>query len=134
MSKIFCFGNEFIKDDALGKEIADMLIKEGVDVVKCNYPDELIEWNGDLSEIVIVDVVKGINEVMIIEDLEMLKERTLNSAHDFDLGTFLLIMKEMGEIKKVKIIGLPINGDKERVFEKVKEILKTLPTSTQGSV
>jgi Ni,Fe-hydrogenase maturation factor len=121
VKKIFCFGNEFVKGDSLAKEICDSI--KGFDIVRCNSPDELLDERGD---IIILDVVQGINDVIVFDDLSRLKEQKLTTLHDFDLSYFLQIMKELKEIDKVTIIGIPQTGDKEDVKEKIKEILGNL--------
>ena len=66
--KIYCFGNEFIKQDSLAKKLADEIKIKDVELVKC---DSLEGINGD---IVILDVVKGIKDVMIIDGMEKIKD------------------------------------------------------------
>lgn len=118
MKKIFCFGNEFVKGDSLAKEICDSI--KGFDIIRCNSPDELLNERG---EIIILDVVQGINDVIVFDDLNRLKEQKLTTLHDFDLSYFLQIMKELKEIEKVTIIGIPQKGDKEKIKEQVMKLL-----------
>ena len=42
------------------------------------------------------------------------------SLHDFDLGFFLSLMKELGINKKIKIIGIPENGNIKEIADGVK--------------
>ncbi len=121
MKKIFCFGNEFVKGDSLAKEICDSI--KGFDIVRCNSPDELL---GEKGEIIILDVVQGINDVIVFDDLNRLKEQKLTTLHDFDLSYFLQMMKELKEIEKVTIIGIPQKGDKEKIRDNVQKILDRL--------
>lgn len=121
--KIYCFGNEFLEDDSLAKEIADEIKIEGIEFIKCNSPEELFLEEDQIN---ILDVVEGISEVILIEDINQLRENNLLSLHDFDLGFFLKLMKGAKQIKKVKIIGIPVRGDKEEikkgVMNKIKDI------------
>ncbi|MEM4264084.1 MAG: hypothetical protein QW666_04310 [Candidatus Woesearchaeota archaeon] len=127
--KIYCFGNEFIKQDSLAKKLADEIKIKGVELVKA---DSLEGINGD---IVILDVVKGIKDVMIIDNLEKIKEFHPVSAHDFDIGTELKLRKAIGDIGKVTIIGIPMKGNKEEIKEKVKKIIETIsPKQSPKSV
>lgn len=118
--KVYCFGNEFIKQDSLAKKLADEIKIKDVELVKC---DSLEGINGD---IVILDVVKGIKDVTIIYGMDKIKEFHPISAHDFDIGTELKLRKAVGEIGKVIIIGIPMKGNKEEIKEKVKTIIKNL--------
>ncbi len=115
--KIYCFGNEFIKEDSLAKKLADEIKIKGVEFVKA---DSLEGIDGD---IVILDVVKGIKDVTIIDDVEKIKEFHPISAHDFDIGTELKLRKAIGEIGKVTIIGIPMQGKIAEIKEKVKSYI-----------
>jgi len=115
--KIYCFGNEFIKQDSLAKKLADEIKIKGIEFVKA---DSLEGIDGD---IVILDVVKGIKDVTIIDDVEKIKEFHPISAHDFDIGTELKLRKAIGGIGKVIIIGVPMKGNKEEIKEKVKSYI-----------
>ena len=121
MKKIFCFGNEFIEQDSLAKTIADE-IKE-YKIIKCNKPDDLIHYE-DLNNVIILDVVKGIDKPMLITDPDQLKTNQSISAHDFDLGFYLKLLKETGKIKNIKIIGIPQKGDKEEIKKQLLALLK----------
>jgi Ni,Fe-hydrogenase maturation factor len=67
--------------------------------------------------------VQGIKDVIVFDDLNRLKEQKLTTLHDFDLSYFLQIMKELKEIEKVTIIGIPQTGDKEEIKKKVEQLL-----------
>ena len=55
------------------------------------------------NEILILDVVKDIKKTIVISDVSQIKTRRLMSLHDFDLGFFLNLMKELGINKKIKM-------------------------------
>lgn len=120
MKQVYCFGNEFVEGDSLAKQIADKLKIEGFEFIKCDSPDILL----DKKDILIMDVVKGIKKPIVIEDINQLKEKRLCSLHDFDLGFFLQLLNEIGKLGKIKIIGIPQEGNEEEIIEKIKEILK----------
>ncbi len=117
LKRLYVFGNEYLEGDSFSYVIAQEL-KDCVDIVYCRSPEELIDVEG---EILILDVVKGISEPLLIEDCSVLKTKKIISLHDFDLGFFLSLLKEMGEKKKVKIIGIPMQGDVEKIVKRVKE-------------
>ncbi len=102
--KVYCFGNEFMKNDALAKELADKLKVPGVEFVKCDNVEMLFEEKGTIY---IMDVVKELKEITIITDLDKFKVGETLTCHDFDLGYFLKLMQKMGSIQEVVIIGLP---------------------------
>ena len=117
--KVLCFGNEFVEEDSLAKKLADELKIDGVEFIKC---DSLEGIKGD---IVILDVVKGLNEVRMIP-LEKIKDFHPVSMHDFDLGTELKLRKAVKEIGNVKIIGIPMQGDLENIKQGIIKLINEL--------
>ena len=121
--KIYCFGNEFLEQDLLAKKIADELKIDGVEFVKTDSPEELFL---EEERIVILDVVDKIDNVILIGDIDKLKENDMVSLHDFDLSYFLKLKKEMGQVKDVVIIGIPMIGDITKIKEGIIEKIKTI--------
>jgi len=121
---VLCFGNEFVDIDRLPiilyKELENKI--PNVDFVNCETPNQILDYS-DYDRIFILDVVKGIKDVSIIEDLDRLKDRKLFTLHDFDLGLFLKLVNNVEKIKNLKIIGIPIGYDKDIAKSKIKEIL-----------
>jgi hypothetical protein len=112
--KIYVFGNEYLENDNFAGKVAGQL--HDVELVYCRSPDELLEAEGDIT---ILDVVKNIKEPMMISDVSRLKVNNMMSLHDFDLGYFLNLMRELDMNKNIKIIGIPMNGIARDVAEKV---------------
>ena len=132
MLYLLCFGNPYLKEDNLAITIADSIIADkipGIEVVKCISPDELLNYFD--KDFFILDVVKDAKEVVLIDDIDKIQSGNIVSLHDFDLGFFLKLMKETGRISKVRIIGIPQQGD---IKDIKKKILSLLPIQSQGSV
>ena len=112
--KILCLGNEFIKEDSFAKKIMLLLKKRGFNVI--DIKDSFQLMNEIEEDCFIIDVVKGISEIKIINS-DMLKSNSIISAHDFDAG---FVLKLLG--KKTKIIGIPFdfNGNVRDVVRDVK--------------
>jgi hypothetical protein len=104
----------------MAKRIADSLEISGVEFIKA---DSIEGISGD---IVILDVVKGITDVRILEDIDRIKEFYPVSAHDFDLGTELKLRKAVGELGKVTIIGVPMEGDIEDIKAQVVKFINEI--------
>jgi hydrogenase 3 maturation protease len=124
MLYLLAFGNPYINEDSLAITIADSIIKDkikGLEVVKCISPEEVINYTD--KDFYILDVVKDLEEVMIIDDIDRLKGEGMVSLHDFDLGFFLKLMKKTGKLDKVNIIGIPQQGDIKSIKEKVLDVL-----------
>lgn len=137
MKYLLCFGNPYLEEDNLALKLADSFLKEklqgekklktveavfkDVEIVKCISPDEILNYIG--KDFFILDVVKGIKEVVLIEDIDRLNTGKLVSLHDFDLGFFLKLMKETGRLERIKIIGVPQKGKVEESRSKVLSFL-----------
>ncbi len=121
--KIYCFGNEFLEYDSLAKVIADEIKIKDIEFIKCNSPEDIFL---EEEKIIILDVVEEIKEVVLIDDIDQLKDNQITSLHDFDLSFFLKLKKELGEIKEVKIIGIPMKGDKEKIKSSIIKLIKEI--------
>lgn len=122
---ILCFGNPYLKDDSLAIKVADYFIKDpvkGIEFVKCVAPDEVLNYTN--KKFFILDVVKDIAEPRFFNNIDQIEANNLVSLHDFDLGFFLKLMKETGQLDKVNIICLPMNGKVDEVKDKVLEFIK----------
>ncbi|MBT4823889.1 hypothetical protein HN695_00800 [Candidatus Woesearchaeota archaeon] len=130
MKTILCFGNEFIKQDSLAKEIANEINMPEIEFIMCDSPDDILEFSkiSPNKEIIILDVVQNIEEPMIINNIDDLEAGKLCTLHDFDVGFFLKLMKELGQIKDIKIIGIPQTGDKEKIK---KEVIRRINDSSE---
>lgn len=101
---------------------------EVVDKIKDNFPrikflktgniDAILAFDEDL---VVMDAVKGIEKPCLL-GIDDLKARRLNTLHDFDAGFFLRLMKKIGKIKKIKIIGIPMKID-DNTIKDIKKLL-----------
>ena len=114
---VYVFGNEYLAEDSLAASVSKHL---DCHIVRCRSPEELMEADDD--PITILDVAKGATEPSIIK-LEQLKTRSLMSMHDFDLSFFLNLMKELGQEKHIRIIGIPQQGDPAQLAREVQALL-----------
>ncbi|MEM4268354.1 MAG: hypothetical protein QXK37_06015 [Candidatus Woesearchaeota archaeon] len=124
---VFVFGSTHVPGDDFAIQIAKDIEKEfehnkQYNFIYCTEPMTLLNHD----EIVIMDVIKGISKVRLINDISILKERKISTLHDFDLGYFLKIAKNVEMIKDVKIIGIPTCGDIKEIKEDVKNAIASL--------
>ena len=120
MKTVYVFGNPYLEDDNLALKVAKKL-GDIANFISCSSPDDLLKVKEE--ELVLLDVVRNIHEPIIIERIEQIKTRKITSLHDFDVGFFLTLMHNTGWAKKIKIIGLPQQGNPDEISEKVKEWL-----------
>ncbi|MBR9699163.1 hypothetical protein GOV09_01760 [Candidatus Woesearchaeota archaeon] len=118
MKTIYVFGNEFLAEDSFARKTSEYL--NDVHLIHCRSPDDLLEADG---EITILDVVKGIEKPIIITDVNQLQTRDIISLHDFDLSFFLTLLQNMGIGKNIKIIGIPMQGDAQKMAQEVEACL-----------
>ena len=117
MTKILSLGNEFIEIDSFAKKISEKL-KKDFEVVNIKDSFELMGVLNECSEeIIILDVVEGLEKVKVIS-IDELRNDSILSAHDFDAG---YVLKLVG--KDVKIIGVPMKGDVDEIKKKVIELI-----------
>lgn len=115
MKHILSIGNEFLEEDNLAIKVAKNLDLPGF---KFHIVD--VDEVTNFDKPVILDVVKGLKQVRVFDDVDKFKAVKSVSAHDLDLGFHLKLLKEMGELKDIRIIGLPQNA-------RLEEMKKSLP-------
>lgn len=121
--KIYCFGNEFVKEDSLAKVLSSEIQIPGVEFVKADSVLNIV----DASPLYILDVVEGLRKPMLFRDMENFTANPKN-AHDLDLGFYLRLLKEMGKLKNIQVIGIPQGGNKEKIKKVLIKLLLQLST------
>ena len=121
--KVHYLGNEFVESDSLAIRMAESLKPEGVEFIKVHTFSQLMNIHEGQ---VFMDVCEGIGRAELIEDIDRFAGTKSSTAHDIDFCFFLKLKKNLGEIKKVKIICLPkkqydnIEGDILRMIRVIK--------------
>ncbi|MDO8740779.1 MAG: hypothetical protein Q7J54_04390 [Candidatus Woesearchaeota archaeon] len=123
MTAVLCFGNEFLENDSLAKKIADEIKLEGFEFIKTDNVDDILNY-ANSDELYILDVVENIRKTVLIKNIDDLKSSKICTLHDFDLGFYLKLMKEIGKIKEIRIIGIPQEGNTEEIKKEVIDILR----------
>jgi len=122
MRTVYCFGNPEVNCDRIALQLAEVLTVPGFSLVKCYKPEQM----GDERRPVIIDVVHGLQDISLIDDLEKLSHFKLVTAHDIDLGFWLKLKLRLGMLDKVTIIGIPPGTDAYGAAEKLKNMLPKL--------
>lgn len=131
---VYVFGNEDTSFDNQALLIADCLKADipEIELKKINPNQDLPFDNGE--DVVLLDTIKGINQLEIInsEDLDKISKPTSLTVHDFDLGFQLKYLKKIGKLGRVTIIGIPMN--KKPDYFLIQSILRKLVAQDmQGS-
>ena len=106
--KIYVFGNPLVEEDSLPLRLLPQLQKKFPDIdFMVVDPNENFPPGGE-RDLIILDTVKGISGVSLLDYSNLaLIEKSPISPHDYDLLLHLLLLKKMGRIDTVKIIGFP---------------------------
>jgi len=127
LSKIYVLGNPLVEEDSLPLRLLPKLRKrfQQVDFVELDPTETLPE--GDL---VIIDTVINADKIVILRGIDSLSSQPNYSLHDLDLAMNLKLMKKLGKINNVTIIGLPPNLEEKRAL---KELEKAIPSALSGN-
>jgi len=121
-TKILIFGNPLLENDSLPIKLIPQLKKQFPDIdFEEVDPTEGLEKYG--KNLTIIDTVEGIEKITIINNMEQLQTNKLFSMHDFDLAYNLKILKKLGMIESIKIIGIPMDINEENAIEEISKIL-----------
>jgi len=124
--KILVFGNPIVEKDNLALKILPKLQKEFPNITfKHLDPTEDLASEIVDGKLTILDVVEGIDKVIIIKDIEQLKSEKIFSMHDFDLTFNLKLLQKIGKLKEVEIIGLPMEMKEDEALREIKKIIKS---------
>jgi len=127
MKTIYVFGNPLVKEDSLPLKLIDKLKKEFPSIEFIDFDTvEDLELEKELN---IIDTVKGIKRVELIEDINKIITDKIYSMHDFDLGYNLKLLKKMKMIDKVRIFGIPVKISEKEAFDQLCKVIKELRKS-----
>ena len=123
---IYVLGNPYLKKDNKAVKLAKRLQKgfPEISFVHLDPTEGLPEEN--IKELIFIDSVVSIDKVTKFNDLPHFALSPRTTAHDYDLPIVLGLMKKLGKIKKITIIGIPLSGKINKLLKETKEILTTL--------
>lgn len=133
--KILVFGNLIFERDSLALKLISRLQREFSEIEFKEFdPTENLEKEIENKELKIIDVAEGINNVVIINDLDKIEVIKSCSMHDFDLAYNLKLFEKIGKLKNVRIIALPMEIKEDDAFNQIQLILrKWVAQDMQGS-
>ncbi len=123
--KILVFGNPLIEEDSIPIKLIPSLKKEFPNIQFKEFETEE-ELKDEGKNLILMDAICGIKKTIIIEDIEQLDSNRIVSMHDFGLSHNLKLLKKIGYIDSVKIIGLPQKISIEDALKQVKEKIKSI--------
>jgi hypothetical protein len=118
---IFVFGNPDLPMDALPVRL--------VPALKTKFPqhdfqikDSNEEWDVP-AKLIVIDTVKGIDQVQVFNGLDNFNRAPRVSMHDFDALTQLRLLQKIGRLKEVTIIGVPPDIKRGDALESIATLL-----------
>lgn len=125
--KILVFGNPLVEKDNLCLKLVPRLREKFPEIEFKEFdPNENLEAEIEDGRLRILDVVEGIDKVVVVDDVDKLKIDKIYSMHDFDLGYNLKLLKKIGKLEKVEIIGVGVGMSEEEALHQINNILQTL--------
>lgn len=124
MFRIYVLGNPLVKVDSLPLQLLTQLRKkfEKISFIELDPTESFPEE----EHFIIIDTVLNASKVVLLNNIDDIQFHTQFSLHDFDLGFNLKLLKKLGKIKKVSIIGIPPNIKKEEALEEIEKIIPSL--------
>lgn len=104
ITKIFVFGNPDITVDATPVQLLPFL-EERFPSVEFLFLDPNEEWEIP-DPLIIIDTVMGIKGIHIFHGLDEFAKTPSLSVHDFDALSQLRLLKKLGKLGQVVIIGV----------------------------
>ena len=126
--KILVFGNPLLEEDSLPLELLPRLRKTFPEIEFKDF-DSSEDLHEEGRDLLIIDSVKGIDQVMLIDDIDFFVLDKAYSLHDFDLGYNLKLMKKANMLDSVKIFSLPMTGNKKKIFSDLVELINKFRSS-----
>ena len=121
---VFVFGNPTVTQDSLPLKLLPRLRKKFPDIQFIHADPTENWWQGE-KELVIIDTVQGIDNVTVFDSLDEFEKQSRITPHDYDLYMDLRILKKLGKVKKVKIIGITI-GQSKQLIQQVVDVISKL--------
>ncbi len=120
---IYIFGNPILEFDNL-----PIQLKPELEKIFPEYNFIITDPNENLKpdnkKLVIIDTIVGINEAIVLDNIDKIQDSPRYSMHDFDLGFNLKLLQKIGELEKVIIFGLPIKSKKKIILEQLVKLIQ----------
>lgn len=132
--RVLVFGNPLLPEDSIPIRLLPKLRRKFPEIEFVEFdPTEEIEEEAKKG-IFAIDVVKGVKHVSLLteSDIDRLILGPSASIHDFDLAWNLKILKKLGILKKIAILGVPPDYPEKKALEELSAFLSTLSDCRRG--
>lgn len=127
--RVLVFGNPLLAADSLPLRLLPRLRRKfpGIEFVEFD-PNEGLEKEAENGTLTILDSVDGVTKVSLFTEKDVGKLELCGrcSMHDFDLAWNLKLLKKLGLLKGVRIVGLPQKMEEKQALAGITSILSSL--------
>lgn len=120
---VYVFGNPDLAADALPLRLLPQL-QERLPEVSFTVVDPHEEWEVP-TNLIVLDTVVGIKGVTVFDDLASFQAAPRVTLHDFDALANLRLLRKLGKLKAVKIIGVPPTIAEDRALQQITSALRS---------
>ncbi|MCX8008381.1 MAG: hypothetical protein N3A54_01620 [Patescibacteria group bacterium] len=115
---VLILGNSLYEFDSLPIQILPIL-KKKFPHVQFQLWDPTEEIPDNITEnLILIDTIIGIKSVQVFDSLDDFLFSPRNTVHDFDVPIALGLLKKLGKVKEIKIIGIPPHACIHRILRK----------------
>ncbi len=127
MARLICFlGTQIEATDALPLSLIERIKEEFPEDVIIHYdPTEELE-SANTNRIILIDTVMGIDSITVFASAEHFLLSPRVSVHDYDLPLTLGLLRKLGKLPEVKIIGIPPGVEVKTLPEKITSLLQSI--------
>lgn len=74
------------------------------------------------DKLILMDTVIGLDKVTTFNNIDYWKLSPRVTVHDYDLPIMLGILKKIGKIRNITIIGIPYKGNFQKIISEVSKL------------
>jgi hypothetical protein len=120
---IWVFGNPDLPEDSQPLLLMPQLQRAFPQFV-FRTKDPAEEWDPVPESLIIIDTVKGLEQVKIFTELNQFESSPTVTMHDLDLLAELRFLQKLGKLKKITLYGVPDTLSPELAFTQLEALLR----------
>jgi hypothetical protein len=124
---VFVVGNTADPKDRFPLGFLPLLKKRFPDIAFLPF-DPTEEFPPHPSHLVLIDAVEGISRVALVSDADAFSLPPRVTVHEYDLALHLRLLQKLGRLRKLTVIGVPMTGNRQRIFSDLAAALSSIAT------
>lgn len=125
MATIHLIGNPDLPSDSLPVRMKAALAARFPDITFRETDPNELDLPAEGSETILIDTVSGLRDVRFVSSDEIAAGKARVTAHDFDLGAWILLVKKVRTKSDIRILGIPMHTSYEAVLPAVIRLLSS---------